>query len=96
MNNQDNLKNILNQIEVPRPTPRFEEQLFQDWNRTVIKSSDIKPMASILVLVRRYQKLLYLLVLMMVVGTVVNQNYFKDHHDLHHIDVLSELSLSTL
>ena len=93
------LKKVLDQIEVQEPSTHFEQRIYQDWQRTVAKTE--KPnhgLSEVLVLARLHSKIAALIAFVVIAASVLlGQHLIASQDDeLHRIDALSELSLSTI
>ena len=98
-NDKKHLKKVLDRIEVQEPSTQFEQRIYQDWQRTVAKTE--KPnhgLSEVLVLARLHPKLAALMAFVVIAGSVLlGQHLIASQDDeLHRIDALSELSLSTI
>ena len=98
-NDKKHLKKVLDQIEVQESSTHFEQRIYQDWQRTVAKTE--KPnhgLFEVLVLARLHPKLAALMAFVVIAGSVLlGQHLIASQDDeLHRIDALSELSLSTI
>lgn len=98
-NDKKYLKKALDQIEVQRPPAHFEQRIYQDWQRTVSNANQsTQRFFSVLVLARLHPKVVGLLAIMAIAASVLIGQHWMSFEDeeLHQIDVLSELSLSTI
>ena len=98
-NDKKHLKKALDQIEVQEPSIHFEQRIYQDWQRTVAKTE--KPnhgLSEVLVLARLHSKIAALIAFVVIAASVLlGQHLIASQDDeLHRIDALSELSLSTI
>lgn len=96
---KNHLKKVLDQIEVEKPTANFEQRIYQDWQRAVTQVE--KPahrFSEVLVLVKMRPKRLVLLAIIAITASVLlgQQIIVSQDEELHRIDTLSELSLSTI
>jgi len=98
-NDKMDLKKVLDQIEVQDSSTHFEQRIYQDWQRTV--SNGIHPahrFSNVLVLARLHPKIVGLIAIVAITASVLLGQHLLTSQDeeLHRIDALSELSLSTL
>ena len=93
------LKKALDQIEVQDSSPHFEQRIYQDWQRTV--SNVEQPtyrISEALALARLHPKIVGLIAVVVITASVLLGQHLltSEDEELHRIDALSELSLSTL
>ena len=98
-NDKKHLKKVLDQIEVQESSTHFEQRIYQDWQRTVAKTE--KPnhgLSEVLALARMHPKLTALIAFVVIAASILlGQHLIASQDDeLHRIDALSELSLSTI
>jgi uncharacterized protein YllA (UPF0747 family) len=98
-NDKKHLKEVLDQIEVQEPSTRFEARIYQDWQRTVSKEDHpTDRFSEVLVLARLHPRVVGLIAIAVITASVLLGQHFLASQDeeLHRIDALSELSLSTI
>lgn len=98
-NDKMHLKRVLDQIKVQEPSTHFEQRIYQDWQRTV--SNVEQPtyrLSEALALARLHPKIVGLVAVVVITASVLlgQQLLTSQDEELHRIDALSELSLSTL
>jgi len=93
------LKKALDQIEVQDSSPHFEQRIYQDWQRAVSNvEQPTHRFSNALVLARLHPKIVGLIVIIAIAASVLlgQQLLTSQDEELHRIDALSELSLSTI
>ena len=96
---KQNLRKMFDQIDVEEPSPNFEHRVFQDWQHTVLRTE--KPstrLSDVLVMAKNHRKFSLLMLMVVLMSSFFLSQClmtFQDE-DLHRIDALSELSLSTM
>jgi hypothetical protein len=99
-NDKTYLKKALDQIEVQSSSSDFEQRIYQDWQRTVAKADNSSNRFSeVLTLARLHPKAVaFLLILLAAASVLLTQHFLiaSQDEELRRIDVLSELSLSTI
>ena len=98
-NDRKHLKKVLDQIEVQGPSAHFEQRIYQDWQKTASNvNQPTHRFSNILVLARLHPKIFGLIVIAVITASVLLGQHWLSFEDeeLHRIDALSELSLSTL
>ena len=98
-NDKKHLKKVLDQIEVQESSTHFEQRIYQDWQRTV--SNMEQPtyrLSEALALARLHPKIVGLIAVVVITASVLLGQHLLTSQDeeLHRIDALSELSLSTI
>ena len=98
-NDKKHLNRVLDQIKVQGMSTDFEQRIYQDWQRTV---SNVKQptyrLSEALALARLHPKIVGLIAVVVITASVLLGQHLLTSQDeeLHRIDVLSELSLSTI
>jgi hypothetical protein len=95
----NSLKNILDKIDAPKTSAGFEEKILRDWERVVVVSSPaVRTHARAISLVAAHPRMSILLAsfVLMAAALLSYQAWQNQDEQLNRIDVLSELSLSTL
>ena len=98
-NDKQHLKRVLDQIKVQGPSTHFEQRIYQDWQRRVSNVEQPKHrLSEALVLARLHPKIIGLIAIVVITASVLLSQHFPMSQDeeLHRIDALSELSLSTI
>ncbi len=98
-NDKKHLMKVLDQIEVQEPTTNFEQRIYQDWQRTVSKvDRPTHQFSEVLVLARLHPKFVALIGIAVIIASLLLGQHLLTSQDeeLHRIDALSELSLSTI
>ena len=98
-NDKQHLKRVLDQIKVQGPSTHFEQRIYQDWQRRVSNVEQPKHrLSEALVLARLHPKIVGLIAVVVITASVLLGQHLLTSQDeeLHRIDVLSELSLSTI
>jgi len=98
-NDKKHLNRVLDQIKVQGMSTDFEQRIYQDWQRTV--SNVEQPtyrLSEALALARLHPKIVGLIAVVVITASVLLGQHLLTSQDeeLHRIDALSELSLSTL
>ena len=98
-NDKKHLNRVLDQIKVQGMSTDFEQRIYQDWQRTV--SNVEQPtyrISEALALARLHPKIVGLIAVVVITASVLLGQHLLTSQDeeLHRIDVLSELSLSTI
>jgi hypothetical protein len=99
VNDKKHLKKVLDQIEVQEPSTHFEQRIYQDWQRVVLKvDRPTHRFTEVLALARLHPRLAALIAMVVITGSVLLGQHLLTNQDeeLHRIDALSELSLSTI
>ena len=96
---KQHLKKVLDQIKAQDPSTHFEQRIYQDWQRTV--SNVEQPtyrLSEALALARLHPKIVGLIAVVFITASVLLGQHLliSQDEELHRIDALSELSLSTL
>jgi len=96
---KQHLKKVLDQIKAQDPSTHFEQRIYQDWQRTV--SNVEQPtyrLSEALALARLHPKIVGLIAVVVITASVLLGQHLLTSQDeeLHRIDALSELSLSTI
>jgi hypothetical protein len=99
MSKSKNLKSLLDKIDSPKTSSGFEEKILRNWERTVVGSTpnhhSHNRVLSIVAAHPRMSMLITSFVLMAAI-LLTYQVWQNQDEQLNRIDVLSELSLSTL
>ena len=98
-NDKKHLKRVLDQIKVQGPSTHFEQRIYQDWQRTVSNvEQPTHRLSEALVLARLHPRIVGLIAIVAITASVLLGQHWSSFEDeeLHRIDALSELSLSTL
>jgi hypothetical protein len=98
-NDKMDLKKVLDQIEVQDSSTHFEQRIYQDWQQTVSNGSQpAHRFSNFLVLARLHPKIVGLIAIVAITASVLLGQHLLTSQDeeLHRIDALSELSLSTI
>jgi hypothetical protein len=98
-NDQKHLKKILDRIEIQDPSPQFEQRIYKDWERSVIQVEEPNNrLSEVLALVKLHPKIVTLIAIISITASLLLGHYvmMSPDEELHRVDVLSELSLSTL
>jgi hypothetical protein len=93
------LKKVLDQIEVQDPSTDFEQRIYQDWQRTVSnEDQSTHRLTEAMVLVKSHPKIIGLIAIVAITASLLLGQHFlmSQDEELHRIDALSELSLSTI
>jgi len=93
------LRQALDHLDIPKPSTQFEKRLIQDWERLALKGRQpVGLFSDVLVLMRLQRKFILLVVsTALILSVFAGRNFLLNQEDdLNRIDVLSELSLSTL
>ena len=93
------LKKVLDRIEVQEPSTQFEQRIYQDWQRAVSKGDQpTDRFSEVLVLARLHPRLVTLIAIVIItISVLLGQHLLTSpEEELHRIDALSELSLSTI
>ena len=98
-NDKKHLNRVLDQIKVQGMSTDFEQRIYQDWQTTV--SNVERPtyrLSEALALARLHPKIVGLIAVVVITASVLLGQHLLTSQDeeLHRIDALSELSLSTL
>ena len=98
-NDKKHLNQVLDQIKVQGMSTDFEQRIYKDWQRTV--SNVEQPtyrLSEALALARLHPKIVGLIAVVVITASVLLGQHLLTSQDeeLHRIDALSELSLSTL
>jgi hypothetical protein len=95
---KQHLKKLLDQIKPQEPAANFEQLIHQDWQRTIAYDESTHRLSEVLTVARLNPKLLTFLVIVAITGSVLLGQHLMSPQDddLHRIDALSELSLSTI
>ena len=95
-NDKKHLKRVLDQIKVQGPSTHFEQRIYQDWQRRVSNVEQPKHrLSEALVLARLHPKIIGLIAI--TASLLLGQHFLMSQdEELHRIDALSELSLSTI
>jgi len=98
-NDKKHLNQVLDQIKVQGMSTDFEQRIYQDWQRTV--SNMEQPtyrLSEALALARLHPKIVGLIAVVVITASVLLGQHLLTSQDeeLHRIDALSELSLSTI
>ena len=98
-NDKKHLNRVLDQIKVQGMSTDFEQRIYQDWQTTV--SNVERPtyrLSEALALARLHPKIVGLIAVVVITASVLLGQHLLTSQDeeLHRIDVLSELSLSTI
>ena len=86
-------------ILVQEPSTHFEHRIYQDWQRTVSKKDQLTHrFSNVLVLARLHPRVVGLIAIAVIAASVLLGQHLLTSQDeeLHRIDALSELSLSTI
>ena len=98
-NDKKYLNKALDQIEVQSPSFDFEQRIYQDWQRAVSKGDQpTDRFSEVLVLARLHPRLVALIAIAIITASVLLGQHLltSPEEELHRIDALSELSLSTI
>ena len=98
-NDKKHLKKVLDQIEVQESSTHFEQHIYQDWQRAVSKGDQpTDRISEVLVLARLHPRLVALIAIVIITASVLLGQHLliSPEEELHRIDALSELSLSTI
>lgn len=98
-NDKKHLKKVLDRIEVQEPSTQFEQRIYQDWQRAVSKGDQpTDRFSEVLVLARLHPRLVTLIAIVIItISVLLGQHLLTSpEEELHRIDALSELSLSTI
>jgi len=98
-NDKKHLKKVLDQIKIQEPSTHFEQRIYQDWQRAVSKGDQSRDRFSkVLVLARLHPRLVALIAIVGITAFVLLGQHLltSPEEELHRIDALSELSLSTI
>ncbi|MBU3615577.1 hypothetical protein ICN46_11815 [Polynucleobacter sp. Latsch14-2] len=98
-NDKKHLKKVLDQIEVQESSTQFEQRIYQDWQRAVSKGDQpTDRFSEVLVLARLHPRLVTLIAIVIItISVLLGQHLLTSpEEELHRIDALSELSLSTI
>jgi len=98
-NDKKHLKKVLDQIEVQESSTHFEQRIYQDWQRMVSNTDQpTHRFSEALVLVKLHPKIIGLIAIVAITASVLLGQHFlmSQDEELHRIDALSELSLSTI
>ncbi len=98
-NDKKYLNRVLDQIKAQGMSTDFEQRIYQDWQTTV--SNVERPtyrLSEALALARLHPKIVGLIAVVVITASVLLGQHLLTSQDeeLHRIDALSELSLSTL
>jgi hypothetical protein len=99
MSEGKDLKSILDKIDSPKTSSGFEDRILRDWKRVVPSSSHARHSHTrVLSLVATHPKISVLLAsfVLLAAALLTYQAWQNQDEQLNRIDVLSELSLSTL
>jgi hypothetical protein len=99
MSKSKSLKNILDKIESPKTSSGFEEKILRDWERSVVAPLPaVRAHTRVVSLVATHPRMSMLLASFVLMAAVLltYQAWQNQDEQLNRIDVLSELSLSTL
>ena len=99
VNDKKHLKKVLDRIEVLEPSTQFEQRIYQDWQRAVSKGDQpTDRFSEVLVLARLHPRLVTLIAIVIItISVLLGQHLLTSpEEELHRIDALSELSLSTI
>ena len=98
-NDKKHLKRVLDQIKVQGPSTHFEQRIYQDWQRTVSNvEQPTHRLSEALVLARLHPRIVGLIAIVAITASVLLGQHLlmSQYEELHRIDALSELSLSTI
>jgi len=98
-NDKKHLKKVLDQIEVQESSTHFEQRIYQDWQRAVsMGDQPTDRFSEVLVLARLHPRLVALIAIAIITASVLLGQHLltSPEEELHRIDALSELSLSTI
>jgi len=98
-NEKKHLKRVLDQIKVQGPSTHFEQRIHQDWQRTVSNvEQPTHRFFNVLVLARLHPRIIGLTAILAITASVLLGQHLltSEEEELHRIDALSELSLSTI
>ena len=98
-NDKKHFKRALDQIKVQDPSTHFEQRIYQDWQIAVSNlEQPTHRFSNALVLARLHPKIVGLIVIIAIAVSVLlgQQLLTSQDEELHRIDALSELSLSTI
>jgi len=98
-NDKKHLNRVLDQIKVQGMSTDFEQRIYQDWQRAVSKGDQPTDLISeVLVLARLHPRIVGLISIVAIVASVLIGQHLlmSQDEELHRIDALSELSLSTI
>jgi len=98
-NDKQHLKRVLDQIKVQGPSTHFEQRIYQDWQRTVSNvEQPTHRLSEALVLARLHPRIVGLIAIVAITASVLLGQHLlmSQDEELHRIDALSELSLSTI
>ena len=98
-NDKKHLRRILDQIKVQGPPTHFEQRIYQDWQRAVSNvEQSTHRLSDALALVRLHPKIVGLIAIVAITASALLGQHLLTSQDeeLYRIDVLSELSLSTI
>ena len=93
------LKKVFDQLEVQEPSTHFEQRIYQDWKKVVVNTEKpIYRLSEVLALAKLHHKLVIFTVIVAISASVLLGQHLlgSQDEDLHRIDALSELSLSTI
>ena len=95
-NDKKYLNKALDQIEVQSPSFDFEQRIYQDWQRAVTnEDQSTHRLTEAMVLVKSHPKIIGLIAI--TASLLLGQHFLMSQdEELHRIDALSELSLSTI
>jgi len=98
-NDKKYLNKVLDQIEVQDPSTDFEQRIYQDWQRAVTNvEQPTHRLSEALVLPRLHPRIVGLITIVAIAASVLIGQHLlmSQDEELHRIDALSELSLSTI
>jgi len=98
-NDKQHLKKVLDQIKAQDPSTHFEQRIYQDWQRMLSNTDQpTHRLSEALVLVKLHPKIIGLIAIVAITASVLLGQHFlmSQDEELHRIDALSELSLSTI
>jgi len=98
-NDKQYVKKVLDQIKAQDPSTHLEQRIYQDWQRMVSNTDQpTHRLSEALVLVKLHPKIIGLIAIVAITASVLLGQHFlmSQDEELHRIDALSELSLSTI
>jgi hypothetical protein len=98
-NDKKHLKKMLDQIKVQEASTHLEQRIYQGWQRAVAnKDQSTFRLSEVLTLAKLHPRLVGLIAIVVISASVLLGQHLlgSQDEDLHQIDALSELSLSTL
>lgn len=99
MNEREQLKEVIRNMNAPEMSEAFKEKLYQDWHRQIhgYKTPKMKHIHVIALARTQYRFLLFFGAMALMIALIFGQKYWNDQEEgLNRVDTLSELSLSTL